>query len=110
MSKTKGSDQILVCRGGSCRKAGANELVRRLARELDGSDYRVGITGCLSQCKQGVAAILGPEATCASGLKPKHAAEIASHLQSGEPLPKRVKMAKGKKKRKKAKRRLARSA
>lgn len=108
--KTGLAPQALVCRGGKCRKAGSDELVAALSRALEGRPAGVGITGCLGQCKKGVAALLWPEGACAAKLEPKHAGRLAEHLLEGAKLPKKVEVSAGKKARKKAAKRLGSSA
>ena len=101
--------QAWVCRGGKCRKAGADELLEGLARELEGRAACVGVTGCLDRCKKGVAALLWPEGVQVAKLKPKHAEALAEHLTEGSRLPKKVEVRAGKKTRKKAAKRAGRS-
>lgn len=83
--------QVLICKGGDCKKRGSKDFQKRLKGEMREAginrDVRVDFVECLGLCKHGPNAIVYPGRTWYLGLTEHDAPEIVErHLAGGEPV------------------------
>ena len=82
---------VLVCKGGDCKKRGANAVRNALKDELRAEgmnrDVRVDSVDCLGLCKHGPNLILYPGGTWYLGVVEQDMPEIVQgHLKNDEPV------------------------
>ena len=72
---------IAVCMGTGCASSASSELREALRKELDehglGQEVEVRRTGCFGFCEQGPIAVMHPEQTFYTRVKPSDASAIA---------------------------------
>ncbi len=82
---------VLVCKGGDCKKRGANAVRKALKDELRAEgmnrDVRVDSVDCLGLCKHGPNLIVYPGGTWYLGVVEQDVPEIVQgHLKNDEPV------------------------
>ncbi len=82
---------VLVCKGGDCKKRGANAVRKVLKDELRAEgmnrDVRVDSVDCLGLCKHGPNLIVYPGGTWYLGVVEQDVPEVVQgHLKNDEPV------------------------
>ncbi|MBP0000634.1 MAG: (2Fe-2S) ferredoxin domain-containing protein [Cyanobacteria bacterium SID2] len=95
---SKDTGKILICQKGQCRKRGSAEVYEAVRQTLEqqglADSVRVRLTGCLKRCKSAPNAIVLPNKSHHSHLKPQNIPTlIQQHFPSAPKQQGRVKLA-----------------
>lgn len=85
---------VLICNGGSCKKAGAEELTQAIRREISNRDLDLNIhtsrTLCNGRCLDQCVVISYPDGVWYKGMLPEDAPLFVDSLMAGKHMTSKI--------------------